>query len=588
DESGEYRITSREGEPLARVLALGPGLREAALVIGGLALFLYAMHEISRTLRRACGGVFRQVLGKFASSRLLGASAGALLSVSMQSSTGATVMAVGMAAAGLLTLAQAMPVIIGASVGTIVTIHVIAFDLANYALFIAAFGVVVTLAARYRLWAYAGRTIFGFGLIFFGMGLMREGMAPLEHSRLAVGVIESVTGGAAQAFAVSAVFTALVQSSAATVALAMTVAGSGHMSASGLVGVMLGTHIGTTIAPFVSGIGVGRTGLRVAFASFLYKAVAAVVLLPLAGVLATAAERLHFDVTEPRGIANVFTLVTLAGALPFAPFSRLYAKAAEVLIRERRGDVSRKRLNPALTAEPYAAASAVMLEAADIAALLWESAASITPALFEFSSVELERLENRDEVVDAKHRAAIEFLREAAAGEITARETRKISAVLYILRDLEAMGDLISKDIVPIGYRRLNADKSFGMGDMASIRRFSGGLVSALGAIERGLRLAAVSGLPVADGDVSRRLAEFQERAAGVAGAVNEAQAAHFSALARGVPEAVAADSVFVDAVAAFRQLYSLASDIAGILLNPPETTGFFHPAEKRREPWAK
>jgi hypothetical protein len=144
------------------------------------------------------------------------------------------------------------------------------------------------------------------------------------------------------------------------------------------------------------------------------------------------------------------------------------------------------------------------------------------------------------------------------------------------------MGDLISKDIVPIGYKRLNASKTFAMGDMAAIRRFQAGLVKALEHIESGLREAAKSGLPVAAGQVSYVLAQIQAHAAGIGREVIEAHSAHFAAMTSGVPEAAMDDTVFIDIIAVMRQLYSIAGDIAGVLVNPPDMSGFYHAREMK------
>jgi len=579
-ETGMYRILSARGEEIRTVKVLGPGLREIALLLGGLAVFLYAMREISQSLRKAAGGMLRTILEKFAARKSLGAGVGILLSVGVQSSTAATVMTVGLAAAGLMTLAKAVPIIIGASMGTVVTIQIIAFNLADYSLLIIAVGVALALAAPYRLWEYIGRVILGFGLIFLGMSFMRQGMAPLEKSPWVTDVLMHLGGSPVLAFLCAAAFTALVQSSAAAIAIAMTFTAGGMVGGTGIIGMLLGAHLGTTITPLISSISTSRIGARVAAATFVYKAAGALVSLPFAGAIARLCPDIGINLAEPRGVANVFALLVIAWGVMCLPFSGAIARIVESVIPERKSGGVETRLDPALLADPRSAITAVMMEAAQVASMVKGSVEKIAPAVFDLSSVELEQLEREDELVDARHKAAVRYIREIASHEMTVDEARRVGAALYILRDLEAIGDLISKDVVPIGYKRLNASKTFAMGDMAAIRRFQVGLVKALEQIEAGLREAAKTGLPVAPGQVSYVLAQTQAHAAGISREVVEAHSAHFAAIASGVPEAAADDTVFIDTIAIMRQLYSLAGDIAGVLVNPPDMSGFYHPKE--------
>jgi phosphate:Na+ symporter len=580
-ETGTYQVLSQAGEKLASVHVFGPGLREIAFLLGGLAVFLYAMREISQSLRKAAGGILRTVLEKFAARKSLGAGVGVLLSVGVQSSTAATVMTVGLAAAGLMTLAKAVPIIIGASMGTVVTIQIIAFNLADYSLLIIAVGAALALAAPYRLWEYIGRVILGFGLIFLGMSFMRQGMAPLEKSPWVSDVLASLSDWPVLAFLCATVFTTVVQSSAATIALAMTLAAGGLMGGSGIVGMLLGAHLGTTITPLISAIGTSRIGTRVAVATFVYKAMNVLIALPLMGLIAEYCPKVGIDFSGARGVANAYSVLVLLWGILGLLVSGLIVAVVEKLVPEDTGSAVETRLDPALLSDPRSAITAVMMEAAQVASLIKKSAENVAPAVFDLSSVELEQLEREDELVDVRHKAAVRYVREIAVRELTLDEARSVGAVLYVLRDLEAMGDLISKDVVPIGYKRLNASKTFAMGDMAVIRRFQAGLVKALEQISAGLREAAKGGLPVRSGQPSYLLAQIQAHAAGISREVIEAHSAHFAAIASGVPEAAMDDTVFIDIIAVMRQLYSIAGDIAGVLVNPPEMTGFYHPKEK-------
>ncbi|MBN1809390.1 MAG: Na/Pi cotransporter family protein [Planctomycetes bacterium] len=582
DSPGVYRVQSPDtGKTLGLLDAAGTGLADFARLLGGLALFLYAMHLISRSLNKAAGAYLRPLLEKFASHRVLSAGVGAVISAALQSSTAAAVMLVGMAAAGVITLVQAVPVAVGASLGSIVTVQIIAFNLADYALFIIAAGTLIALVAPYKLWSYVGRTVLGFGLIFLGMGFMRQGIAPLEHSENTALLLLGLGNKPFLAFFAAMVFTAAVQSSAATAALLMTLVAGGSIAPPAIVAMLLGAHAGSAITPLLASIGATRTAARVALATFVYKASGALLLLPFVGLLSALPARFGWTLASPRGVANLLTCLAVFWSLGALPFTRLISRIAERLIPQKTGADRDSPLDPALLGDPASAVGAVMLAAADMTALLKKSTEEIPPALFDYSSIDLERLQNADEVIDARHRLAVDYVRETALNEMTKNEARSLGATLYILRDLEAVGDLVSKDIVPIGFKRLDADRLFAMGDMAAVRKLAAGMARSLECIEKGLRSAARTGLPVPQGDINDALQEVQDRAAGIGKVVIEAQAGHFSAMTSGVVEAKVADSVFTDAIAVLRHLYAIAGDMAGVLLNPPETGGFYHYSEK-------
>ena len=189
--------------------AMGMGL------LGGLALFLYGMEQMSDALKAAAGEGMKGLLTRLTKNRVSAAITGALVTAVIQSSSVTTVLVVGFVSAGMMTLTQSVGVIMGANIGTTITAHIVAFNVTQYALLLIALGFAMLFFGKSAQLRHYGNMLMGLGLIFFGMGIMSSGMAPLREYQPFVdfmaGMEQPIFG-----ILVAAIFTALVQSSSAT------------------------------------------------------------------------------------------------------------------------------------------------------------------------------------------------------------------------------------------------------------------------------------------------------------------------------------------------------------------------------------
>ena len=237
------------------------GLKEFASLLGGLALFLYGMNMMSQGMEAAAGNKMKQILERLTSNRFMGVLVGAVITAIIQSSSATTVMVVGFVNSGMMTLRQAVGVIMGANIGTTITGQLIALDVSAIAPFIAFFGVVLVVFLKKPKLRNVGGILAGLGVLFIGMEMMSTAMMPLRDNETFINMMTKFSNPLLGILA-GAVFTALIQSSSASVGILQALANSGAISFSGAVYVLFGQNIGTCITALLASIGTNRNAKR--------------------------------------------------------------------------------------------------------------------------------------------------------------------------------------------------------------------------------------------------------------------------------------------------------------------------------------
>jgi phosphate:Na+ symporter len=232
-------------------------------LFGGLALFLFGMEQMSDALKSALGDQMKELLAKLTRNRFTGALTGAFVTAVVQSSSVTTVLVVGFVSAGMMSMAQSIGVIMGANVGTTVTAQIVAFKVEEAALWMIAIGFVMLFTSRQEKIRHYGSMLMGLGLIFYGMGLMGDAMNPLRSYEPFVQLMVEMDRPLL-AIIVGALFTALVQSSSATTAIVITMAGQGLISLEAGIAIAFGANIGTCITAQLAALGKSREALRAA------------------------------------------------------------------------------------------------------------------------------------------------------------------------------------------------------------------------------------------------------------------------------------------------------------------------------------
>jgi len=314
------------------------GMTEILGLLGGLALFLYGMQMMSGGLEDAAGNKMKKILERLTSNRFLGVLVGAGITAVIQSSSATTVMVVGFVNSGMMTLRQAVWIIMGANIGTTITGQLIALDVGVLAPLMAFIGVAMIVFLKAPKVHHIGKILAGLGILFIGMGMMSDAMVPLRESQVFIDLMTKFSNPVLGILA-GAVFTAIIQSSSASVGILQALAIAGLIDFKAAVFVLFGQNIGTCITAVLASIGTNRSAKRTTVIHLLFNVIGTAVfttaclLLPVTDwVSAITPDNMSQQIANMHTIFNITTTVLL---LPFGTF---LAKAAEKILPERKSE----------------------------------------------------------------------------------------------------------------------------------------------------------------------------------------------------------------------------------------------------------
>lgn len=314
-------------------------------LFGGLALFLFGMDLMTKALKLVAGDHMKDLLARFTRNRFVGAGMGAIITAIIQSSSVTTVLLVGFISAGITSMSQSVPVIIGANIGTTITAQILAFKVTKLALLLIAVGFFLSFISKRNQVRQYGFMIMGLGLVFFGMSVMSDGMKPLRTYKPFIDFMITLESPLYAAF-VGTAFTAVIQSSSATTGILTVMASQGLLGLETAIALTLGSNIGTCVTAGLASIGKPREAIRTAAVHTLFNVTGAAIwigLVPQLADLARWMSPVHEELTglarlaaeSPRQIANVHTFFNLANAALFIGFTTQIARIAEWLIPDK-------------------------------------------------------------------------------------------------------------------------------------------------------------------------------------------------------------------------------------------------------------
>ena len=313
-------------------------------LLGGLALFLYGMQMMSEGLENAAGDRMERILEKLTSNRFLGVAVGALITAVIQSSSATTVMVVGFVNSGMMTLQQAVWIIMGANIGTTITGQLVALDIGAFAPIIAFLGVAMIVFMKNPKLHYIGSILAGFGMLFIGMDMMGGTMKPLREFPPFIELMTSFTNPVFGIMA-GAVFTAIIQSSSASVGILQTLAAGGLIPFSSAVFVLFGMNIGTCITAVLASIGTNRSAKRTTVIHLMFNIIGTVVFTIFCLSFPIAEFVGGFTPDKPAAqLANMHTVFNIATTMLLIPFGTLLAKAATKILPDTKEDTKNKSL----------------------------------------------------------------------------------------------------------------------------------------------------------------------------------------------------------------------------------------------------
>ncbi len=427
---------------------------------GGLSLFLLGMDRTISGFKGIAGNRLRWVLSHLTGNRFSGVLSGATITALIQSSSVTTVVLVGLISADAMSLTQAIPVIFGANIGSTVTAQIIAFQVTKYALGVVTIGYAIEFFAKQELLERIGRTIMGLGLVFFGLSVMGLSMQPLQEYQPFLDMMSAISN-VWIGIAIGALFTGLIQSSAATTAIVISMAARGLITLDLAIALVLGANIGTSITAQLAAIGKPAEARRAAFVHTTFNVVGALIWVPFINVLAAIAIRLSPPGDVARQVAWAHTTFNVANVLIFIWFTKWFARLADLAIKTKPEDEARRieprYLSPELLATPSIALDHARKEIGRMGSHVRDMVVDGVAAAISGNSADLETVAAADDDVDVLHARVVTYLARISEGEITREQTDELLGLLEAAGDMEAIGDAVSKNLVSDGRKRIEA-----------------------------------------------------------------------------------------------------------------------------------
>jgi len=431
-------------------------------LLGGLAIFLFGMEQMSEAMRIVAGLRMRDVLSRLTSNRWAGLLTGSVVTAVVQSSSVTTVMVVGFITAGLMTFSQALGIILGANIGTTLTVQIIAFKVTQYALLLVAIGFILLFTGKGKRKWY-GQWLMGLGLLFVGMDLMGSSMAPLRDYPPFIRLM-AATGNPLFGILAAATFTALVQASSATIGLAIVFASQGLVPLETGIAFVLGANVGTCITAGLAAIGKPREAVRASAAHILFNIVGALIVLPFlqpftelirtlsplatSGVSVAVAQA----AVVPRQIANAHTLFNVTISMLFLPFVPWIERIIDILVPDKAYVDDPKMIKPRYLDESLLGTASLALglarrEVSRIGDILEQMMAKVPAAVFQGDLEAVAEIRAMDDQVDALYTAVTQYLAKIGQKNLSDVVANAVLGAMSALTELEAIGDIMENNL---------------------------------------------------------------------------------------------------------------------------------------------
>jgi len=414
--------------------------------LGGLGLFLFCIKYMGDGLQMAAGDRLRFILDKYTTSPFLGVLVGIFVTALIQSSSGTSVITIGLVGAGLLTLRQAIGIIMGANIGTTITTFIIGFNITHYALPILFLGAACLFFVRHNFINNLGRILFGFGGIFFALTLMSGAMEPLKYLPAFTDLTVKLSHQPILGVFIGTIITMLVQASSATISILQNVYQENLITLKAALPVLFGDNIGTTITAIIAVIGANTSAKRLALSHTMFNvigtAIFLVLLSPFSIFVEKMAQILHLNpkvtIAFAHGSFNVMTTILLF------PFIGVLEYIVVKVIKEKDEDKVEhkpKYLDAALISAPSIALGQVKQEMLSMISITLKSLERSVKFFHDHDEKDAERVEKSEDAINNIDQEITKYLTTLSQEHITEKDGEEISMYLDMCRDVERIGD---------------------------------------------------------------------------------------------------------------------------------------------------
>lgn len=424
------------------------GVELVLSLLGGLALFMYGMQMMSSNLEAVAGNRMKQILERLTANRFLGVLVGAGITALIQSSSATTVMTVGFVNSGLMSLKQAVWIIMGANVGTTITGQLIALDIGALAPLIAFIGVMLLIFVKNKKVQHVGGIVAGIGVLFIGMGMMSDAMVPLRNSPAFIHMVTKFSNPFL-GILVGAVFTAIIQSSSASVGILQALAMGGVINLHSAVFVLFGQNIGTCITALLASVGTSRNAKRTTLIHLMFNVIGTVLFVTLCILTPFTDFVVGLTPDNPVAqIANVHTIFNISTTLLLLPFGSALERIAIALLPDKAVPVkdADQWFEGLMASKHHLGISTIAINQIhdEIKVMLSTAAENVSES---FRAVEhgapagIEDIEAREEEIDLSNMRLSQKISKILVLDQTPKDIDTLNKMYTILGNIERIGD---------------------------------------------------------------------------------------------------------------------------------------------------
>jgi phosphate:Na+ symporter len=547
---GSLRGDEKAGEPMFDTTTPTAVL---GLLIGGVLLLLYGVRLLTDSMQRAVGAHLRHATMALSQHPLAAFGVGLLATALTQSSSATSSLLVGLVSAQLFPLSTAVVMVLGTNVGSTLVVQLLAFHITDYAVVLAGLGAATAMITRHTALRAVGQASFGFGLVLLGLAALQAGSAPIAASHVTTEVLRTLTGAPFVLALIGTVLAMVFASSAATIGLVLVLAANSTLPLVAALALMLGANVGSTVTALVTALSGGSVvGRRLALLHTGTKLLGALVGLVAIGPLAALLSDVRLDPAVLIAVAHLGFNLALAAI--FVPLSAPLTRLAVALLPDRAANdtIGPHYLDPDALSVPAVALGQATREVLRMTDLVTEMLRQSIHAFEESKTDVPARIDALDDQLDVLEAAIKRYLTQLNEDVMTEEQTHREIALLYIVTDLEAIGDIIDKQFMRLARRKHRNQVVFSDEGWHDLVTYHGEVTAALEQV-----LAALAAQD------STLAAEFLARKAQLSQMKRELHLRHLRRLRLRVPPSLESSAIHLDLLNAMSRVLSHASNIA-------------------------
>ncbi|MCC0629625.1 MULTISPECIES: Na/Pi cotransporter family protein [unclassified Clostridioides] len=435
-------------------------------LMGGLGLFLYGMNLMGEGLQKSAGTKLKKIIKLLTSNLFMGVLVGTGVTAVIQSSSATTVMVVGFVNAGIMTLKQAIGVIMGANIGTTVTAQLVSFDLTGMAPVALGVGIILYLFGNKPRIKNIAEILIGFGILFTGMDFMKMAVEPLRDYQGFTDLL--VTFGRYPLLGLLLGFgiTAIIQSSSASMGMLVALAAEGLVPLSAALPILYGQNIGTCVTSLLSSIGANKNARRAAMMHLIFNVLGTVIFLIFLNKPVVSLVTSWDPSNVARQIANTHTLFNIISVLILLPFTNLIIKLAIKLVPDKVGDIDEdetktiKYIDDRMIETPSIALANTIKEALRMGEKAKESLNASMEALVEHSAEKIDKTYRRERLINDLQKAILNYLLKLSKAPLDDDSREVVDTLFNTVNDIERIGDH-AKNIAELSQVAIDSNISF-------------------------------------------------------------------------------------------------------------------------------